>query len=78
MIGGNILATICSSVGPVHCAAFGYGADFAPLMGTLRRVSEISPAWALGLQDMLPDGRCARSEAPRRTYPATTSCKRAT
>ncbi|MEQ9261030.1 MAG: phosphatase PAP2 family protein [Roseovarius sp.] len=56
VIGGNILATIFSSVGPVYYEAFGYGADFVPLMDQLRAFNEISPVWALNVQDMLLAG----------------------
>lgn len=56
VIGGNILATLFSSVGPVYYEAFGYGADFVPLMDTLRAFNEVSPVWALDLQVMLLDG----------------------
>lgn len=55
-IGGNILATLFASVGPVYYAAFGYGSDFTPLMDTLRAFNEISPVWALDIQDTLLDG----------------------
>ncbi|MGR3316268.1 phosphatase PAP2 family protein [Roseovarius indicus] len=55
-IGGNILATIFASVGPVYYAAFGYGPDFTPLMDTLRGFNEISPVWALDVQEMLLHG----------------------
>jgi len=53
VIGGNILATIFSSVGPVYYQDFGFGADFVPLMDTLRGFNEISPVWALDVQAML-------------------------
>ena len=55
-IGGNILATLFASVGPVYYAAFGYGPDFTPLMDTLRGFNEISPVWALDVQEMLLHG----------------------
>lgn len=56
VIGGNILATVFSSVGPVYYDAFGYGPDFVPLTETLYRFNEISPVWALDLQEMLLNG----------------------
>ncbi len=56
VVGGNILATIFSSAGPVYYQAFGYGDAFAPLMQTLYAFNEISPVWALHLQEMLIDG----------------------
>jgi len=56
VIGGNILATLFSSVGPVYYEAFGFGPDFAPLMERLYAFNEISPVWALDLQEMLLSG----------------------
>ena len=50
------LATLFASVGPVYYAAFGYGPDFTPLMDTLRGFNEISPVWALDVQEMLLHG----------------------
>ena len=55
-IGGNILATVLSSGGPVYYEAFGHGRDFAPLMDTLYRFNETSPVWALHLQEVLLEG----------------------
>ena len=56
IIAGNILATIFSSVGPVYYEAMGYGRDFQPLMDKLYAFNEISPVWALSVQEMLIDG----------------------
>lgn len=56
IVGGNILATIFSSVGPVYFETLGYGADFRPLMDDLYAFNEISPVWALSVQEMLIDG----------------------
>ncbi|MEM7598345.1 MAG: phosphatase PAP2 family protein [Pseudomonadota bacterium] len=56
IVGGNILATIFSSVGPVYYQAMGYGTDFRPLMDQLYAFNEVSPVWALPLQEMLIDG----------------------
>ncbi len=56
IIGGTVLATAFSSVGPVYYEAFGYGDDYAPLMELLNRNAEVSPVWALGVQDMLLTG----------------------
>jgi len=52
----NLLATVFSSVGPVYYAAFGFGDTFEPQMQMLRALHEVSPVWALGVQDMLLDG----------------------
>ncbi|MEM6588834.1 MAG: phosphatase PAP2 family protein [Pseudomonadota bacterium] len=56
IVGGNILATIFSSVGPVYYETMGYGADFRPLMDELYAFNDVSPVWALPLQEMLIDG----------------------
>ncbi len=56
VIGGNILATIFSSVGPVYYEVLGYGDTFAPLMEKLYAFNEVSPVWALPLQEMLIEG----------------------
>ena len=56
IVGGNILATIFSSVGPVYYETMGYGSDFRPLMDELYAFNEVSPVWALPLQEMLIDG----------------------
>ncbi|MGB5559330.1 MAG: phosphatase PAP2 family protein [Paracoccaceae bacterium] len=53
IIGGNILATVFSSAGPVYFARLGYGADFAPLLSKLHTFSQTSPVWALNVQDAL-------------------------
>ena len=59
IIGGNLLATVFSSAGPVYYEALGLGPDFAPLMDTLRRFAEISPVWALNVQETLWQGHIA-------------------
>ena len=56
VIGGNILATMFASVGPVYYAVFGFGDDFEPLMRTLHDFNEKSPVWALDMHQMLLDG----------------------
>lgn len=56
VIGGNILATLLSSVGPVYYEVFGFGDDFIPLMDRLHAFNEISPVWALDVQQMLLNG----------------------
>ena len=55
-IGGNLLATIWASGGPVYYQVFGYGDMFVPLMDKLNEFATVSPVWALGVQDMLLDG----------------------
>ena len=52
-IGGNILATILSSAGPVYYERLGFGTDFRELVDLLHAHNEIYPVWALGVQDRL-------------------------
>lgn len=52
-IGGNLLATIFSSAGPVYYQRLGYGDDFVPLMTMLNQFNEIMPVWALDVQEGL-------------------------
>ena len=55
IVGGTILATIFSSVGPVYFQAFGFGDTFAEQMQKLAEFNEISPVWALEVQQLLLD-----------------------
>lgn len=55
-IGGNLLATVFASVGPVFYQAFGYGDTFVPQLELLQRSHEVSPVWALEWHQMLLDG----------------------
>ncbi|MFA7433053.1 MAG: phosphatase PAP2 family protein [Gemmobacter sp.] len=55
-LGGNMLATVLSSAGPVYYERLGYGDAFVPLMATLEASHEISPVWALGVQELLWSG----------------------
>lgn len=52
-IGGNLLATLLSSAGPVFFSRLGLGADYDPQMLTLAQFNQASPVWALDVQDML-------------------------
>ncbi len=52
-IGGNLMAIVFSSAGPVYFERLGFGTDFAPLMTHLNNVAEVSPVWALGVQEDL-------------------------
>jgi membrane-associated phospholipid phosphatase len=52
-IGGNLLATVFSSAGPVYYERLGYGPDFAPLMTVLNDFNTVHPVWALGVQEAL-------------------------
>jgi len=56
LVGGNILATVLASVGPVYYAEFGFGNNFAQQMELLKGSHKISPVWSLEVQDMLMDG----------------------
>ena len=56
IIGGNFLATIFSSAGPVYYQYFGYGDHFLPLLDSLKEFSKISPVWVLDTHEMLLDG----------------------
>ncbi len=56
IIGGNLLATIFSSAGPAYYHLLGLGNQFAPLMDSLRAANDISPVWALRVQDTLWEG----------------------
>lgn len=55
-VGGNLLALIFSSAGPVYFERLGLGSDFAPLMQALERFAETSPVWALDVQESLWQG----------------------
>jgi len=55
-IGGNLLAIVFSSGGPVFYELLGYGEDFVPLMTALQQFDEVYPVWALGMQAILWDG----------------------
>lgn len=55
-VGGNLLAMIFASVGPVYFEAFGFGDTYAPQIELLRQSHEISPVWALEWHQLLYDG----------------------
>ncbi len=51
---GTLAATLLSSAGPVYYERVtGDGAPFGPLMAYLNAAAEVSPVWALDVQDML-------------------------
>ncbi|MEK6215814.1 MAG: phosphatase PAP2 family protein, partial [Boseongicola sp.] len=52
-IGGNAMAMAFSSAGPVYFERLGLGDDFVPLMSHLQALSEVSPVWALQVQEDL-------------------------
>ncbi len=55
-VGGNLLATIFASVGPVYYEVFGFGDTFTPQLELLKQSHEISPVWALEWHQKLLDG----------------------
>lgn len=55
-VGGNLLATVFASVGPVYYEVFGFGDTFVPQMEFFRQSHEISPVWALEWHDVLLNG----------------------
>lgn len=55
IVGGNALALIFSSAGPVYFERMGFGDDFAPLMAHLEQVSQVTTVWALNVQEMVWD-----------------------
>ena len=56
IIGGSILATIFSSVGPVYYQDFGFGDQFMPLVDRLHEIGASTSLTALELQAALLDG----------------------
>ena len=52
-IGGNFLATVFSSAGPVYYERLGLGSDFAPLMASLHGFNEVGRLPALEVQEAL-------------------------
>lgn len=54
VIGGNVVATIFSSAGPVYYGRLGLSPDpYAPLMEYLRSLTDAIPVWALTAQEAL-------------------------
>jgi hypothetical protein len=58
-IGGNLLATVFSSAGPVYLERLGMGDAFVPLMATLHQMAQHVPLPALDVQEMLWQGYVA-------------------
>ena len=61
-IGGNLLALVFSSAGPVYFERLGLGADFEPLMEHLRTLNDVRPVWALGVQEGLWEGHMRQGD----------------
>lgn len=55
-IGGNLLATVFASVGPVYYETFGFGDTFLAQIEYLKQSDTISPVWALEVHDLLIQG----------------------
>ncbi|MFV0514123.1 MAG: phosphatase PAP2 family protein [Jhaorihella sp.] len=53
IIGGNVLATVFSSAGPVYNQILGFGDTYVAQMDGLKALNETSPVWSLGIQEML-------------------------
>ncbi|WP_254444851.1 phosphatase PAP2 family protein [Ruegeria atlantica] len=53
IIGGNVLATLFSSVGPVYYQAFGFGGTYVEQLRNLEMLDQISPVWALDVHEIL-------------------------
>ncbi len=62
-VGGNVIATLLSSAGPVYYERLGFGSDFAPLTDTLKGYNEIGRIWALDVHEMLWEGYVADGRA---------------
>jgi len=69
-IGGNAVATLFSSAGPVYYHLLGYGPRFEPLLAHLEAVNEITPVWALGLHELLWTGYTNGSGAGISAFPS--------
>lgn len=52
-IGGNLIATVFSSAGPVYFERLGLGDHYAPLMAMLHQHAATQPLTATGVQEML-------------------------
>jgi membrane-associated phospholipid phosphatase len=55
-LGGNVVATLLSSAGPVYYGRLGFGHDFDALNATLAAYAQISPNWSLNVQQWLWNG----------------------
>lgn len=61
-LGGNVLAIVFSSAGPVYFERLGLGMDFVALTDALRAFDQQGVIWALGVHDMLWEGYVADGE----------------
>lgn len=61
--GGNVIAMLLSSAGPVYYERLGFGTDFVALTETLKSYDAIGRIWALDVHEMLWDGYVAEGRA---------------
>ncbi|MDV4146076.1 phosphatase PAP2 family protein [Shimia sp. FJ5] len=62
-LGGNVIATLLSSAGPVYYERLGFGADFVALTETLKGYDAVGRIWALDVHEMLWEGYVAEGRA---------------
>lgn len=53
ILGGNLMALVFSSAGPVYFERLGHGDTYAPLMAHLAQMKDLTPVWSLTVQDMV-------------------------
>jgi hypothetical protein len=53
IVGGNLMALVFSSAGPVYFERLGYGDTYAPLMAHLVQMKDLTTIWSLNVQDMV-------------------------
>ncbi|MFA3917678.1 phosphatase PAP2 family protein [Ruegeria hyattellae] len=53
ILGGNLLATVFSSAGPVYFEAFGFGSEFSEQMLQLSAIDQATPLWSSDAQQLL-------------------------
>ncbi|WP_299353537.1 phosphatase PAP2 family protein [uncultured Shimia sp.] len=58
-LGGNVLATVFSSAGPVYFERMGLGTDFVALTDALKSFNQSGTIWALDVHEMLWKGYVA-------------------
>lgn len=61
-VGGNILATLYSSAGPVYYARLGFGDAYQGLMATLHAYAHVAPNWSLNVQEWLWNGYLGKGD----------------
>ncbi|MBU2889022.1 phosphatase PAP2 family protein [Celeribacter halophilus] len=61
--GGNVVAMLLSSAGPVYYERLGFGTDFVALTDTLKDYDAVGRIWALDVHEMLWDGYVAEGRA---------------